>query len=205
MNQHVAWRAAARDTPLWARPNRRAGRYNDAGEDATQYLALHPLTPWAELLRFGRITEPDGLVQLRPPVWALRVHLEREPLRLDFDTAGAHGLRPEDLVGDDHGPCRRLAARLRADPDGPRALIAPSAALPGTENLVLLGSRLAVGYLTEPIDERDVPVSLVAQDGRAPEGLAGLVHHVGAPHEHAGLAAWRDGRRLRFEEPAVVV
>ena len=204
MSDHVAWRLAARDTPLWARPNRRAGRYNHADEDATQYLALHPLTPWAELLRYAQITEPDGLAALRPPIWALRVRLERPPLRLHFDTAADHGLAPEDLVADDHAPCRRLASALRADPDGPRALIVPSAALPGTDNLVLLGSRIAVAYLTEPIDDRDVPTSVIAEDGRAPAALAAAVHHIGAAREHPALAAWREGRRLRFREPPIV-
>ena len=49
--QVVAFRLANYETPLWAVENFSAGRYNAAGSGFTQYLSLHPLTPWAELLR----------------------------------------------------------------------------------------------------------------------------------------------------------
>jgi hypothetical protein len=47
----IAFRLANYETPMWAVKNFSAGRYNDADSGFTQYLSLHPLTPWAEILR----------------------------------------------------------------------------------------------------------------------------------------------------------
>jgi hypothetical protein len=195
------YRIAAWDTPLWVLPNRRAGRYNSAGIDSTQYLALHPLTPWAEIIRNEGLTDPDDVDALRPPIWAVRVLLANPPLELTFDNAGDHGLTADDLVADDWGPCQELAGRFRADPDGPRVFSAPSAALPGTRNLVLLEPKVAIPYLLTPLDDLDLPVSLIAVRGRAAHGLDSLIHHRGSRREHAGLRAWRDDEELVFEEP----
>ncbi len=197
-----AYRLAAWDTPLWALPNRRAGRYNLAGVGSTQYLALHPLTPWAELIRNEEITDPVDIDAYRPPIWAIRVLLEEEPLELTFDNARDYGLSPDDLVADDRAPCQRLGAAFRADPHGPRAFIAPSAALPGTRNLVLLEPKIAIPYLLEPLDGQDVPVSLAAENGRAARGLDALINQRGSRTKHAGLAAWENGEELVFEEPS---
>jgi RES domain-containing protein len=198
----VAFRIAAWDTPLWVLPNRRAARYNDAGSGSTQYLSLHPLTPWAEMLRAEDLREPDEVAELRPPLWAIRVALaEAGVLELTFDNAGDYGLEPADLVARDHGPCRGFARLLREDPAAPKALIVPSAALPGTRNLVILEPRVAIPYAWEPIDQGDLPTALTAEDGGCPRGLADLVHYRGTRKRHAGLAAWRRGDDLRFEEP----
>ena len=193
----TCYRLAAWDTPLWVLPNRRAGRYNRAGEGPTQYLALHPLTPWAELLRFdGRRTEEE-VDELRPPLWALRLTLDpARTIELTFDNASDWGLRPEDLVHDDRTATQTLAARLRADPTGPTALIAPSAALPGTRNLALLDAHVKIEYEQTPVDEGDIAAALAALQARAPRGLVGAVHHRNAQVEHAGLQAWRLDERL---------
>ncbi|MEA2323588.1 MAG: hypothetical protein QOD81_3438, partial [Solirubrobacteraceae bacterium] len=160
----------------------------------TQYLSLHPLTPWAELLRFEERTTETEADELRPPLWALRIELRPDrTLRLGFANAGDVGLAPEDLVGDDYGPCQALAAGLRADHDGPRALIVPSAALPGTENLVVLEPRVMVPYELRPVDEQDLAAALAAVDARAPYDLVDRVHQIGASTQHAGLAAFRNG------------
>ena len=62
----VTFRLANYETPLWSVENFSAGRYNDADSGYTQYLSLHPLTPWAELLRneigSGRIPLPTGSI-----------------------------------------------------------------------------------------------------------------------------------------------
>ena len=39
----VAYRHAAYDSPWWAYPSSREGRFHRAGIDTIQYLALHPL------------------------------------------------------------------------------------------------------------------------------------------------------------------
>ena len=200
----IAFRAANFETPLWTLPNPQAGRYNEAGTAATQYLALHPLTPWAEVLRNAGQTTPEQARGLRVAIWVLRVTLDEEPVQLTYETAPAWGLAPEDLVADDHGPCRDLARRLREDDGVPSVLIAPSAALPGTRNLVILEERVDVGYHEEPIDIVDVPAALASQDGHAADGLSALVHHKGVAETHPELEAWIGGDEYELEQPRTV-
>lgn len=197
----VAFRLANYETPLWAVPNFAAGRYNDADEGFTQYLSLHPLTPWAELLRNEDRRTRERALAMRYPLWALRVRLDEPPLELGFGNAPELGLEAADLVADDHRPCRELARRMRES--GPRTFICPSAALPGTRNLVILEPRVLTGWERVPLDDVDLPGSLAAQDGRCPEGLWDVVHYRGRRRRHAALSAWERGEELAFEEPAV--
>jgi len=197
----IAFRLANYETPLWSVENFAAGRYNEADAGFTQYLSLHPLTPWAELLRNEDRRGRERAVLMRYPLWALRVQLSEAPLELTFDNAGEFGLSAEDLVADDHGPCRVLARRFRED--GPKAFLAPSAALPGTTNLVVLEPRVLASWDQVPLDELDWPGSLTSQDGRCPEGLWELVHYRETGAIHAALEAWQDGEELVFEEPEV--
>jgi hypothetical protein len=128
----IAYRCAASDTPFRVDASPSAGRYNRAGEAPTTYLGLHPLTPWAEILRALGVRDESAAIDVRPPLWTARVALEEsETVELTFDTAADFGLTADDLVADDRTACQALAAGLRADPLGPKAIIAPSAALPG--------------------------------------------------------------------------
>jgi RES domain len=197
----VAFRLANYETPLWSVENFAAGRYNEPDAGFTQYLSLHPLTPWAELLRNEDRRTRERALLMRYPLWAIRLELDGRPFELTFDNAGDFGLAPEDLVADDHGPCRALAQTFRDG--GPTAFLAPSAALPGTTNLVVLEPRVLAPWNQTPIDDIDWPGSLTSQDGRCPEGLWDLVHHREAGTPHAALEAWRSGDDFSFEEPDV--
>lgn len=197
----IAFRLANYETPLWSVENFSAGRYNDSDVGFTQYLSLHPLTPWAELLRNEDRRTRERALLMRYPLWAVRVALEDAPFELTFDNAGEFGLAPEDLVADEHGPCRALAQAFRDT--GPAAFLAPSAALPGTTNLVVLEPRVLAPWNQTPIDEIDWPGSLTSQDGRCPEGLWDFVHYRGSGTAHAALKAWRGGGDFMFEEPQV--
>lgn len=197
----VSFRLANYETPLWAVANFAAGRFNHADAGHTQYLSLHPLTPWAELLRNEDRRTRERAILMRYPIWAIRAGLSEPPLELGFDQAAEHGVRPGDLVSDDHTACRRLADRLRAA--GVTAFTAPSAALPGTANLVVLEPRVIASWSVEPLDAVDWPGSIVAQDGRCPEGLWGLVRYRGDRRPHPALQAWRRGERFSFREPPV--
>jgi hypothetical protein len=199
----VTFRLAAYETPLWATPNFSAGRYNQARDGYTQYLSFHPMTPWAELLRNEDRRDADRALMLRVPLWAVRVDLEPETVELTFDNAGDFGLAAEDLVADDQTACRALAQGFRDDPTGPRALVVPSAALPGTRNLVLLDPSVAIGYEMRPVAPEDLPVAMAAQDGRCPDNLWTLVHYRGSPTPHAALDAWNNGDEFAFVEPDV--
>lgn len=203
MRELVAYRCAAWETPFWADPNPVEGRFNRAGEAPTTYLGLHPLTAWAELLRALGIRDRDEAAQVRPPLWAARVVLdEDEVLDLTFGNAPDFGLTAEDLVADDRRPCQQLASRLRAGVAAPKAIVAPSAALPGTRNLVLLGERVISPLLFEPVNVNvNTPASVAAVRGRVPLGLVELVHYRDSGTRHASLEAWEIGEDHGFEEP----
>ncbi len=98
---------------------------------------------------------------------------------------------------DDWSPCQDLAERMRER--GVEALIAPSAALPGTRNLVLFGQRVAIAYDHTPRASIDVPVSITSDRGGPPVGLLDLVRHRGEPHPE--LEAWKNGESFRLAEP----
>lgn len=193
----LAWRLAAWDTPLWVHPNRAAGRFNPPGTGPVQYWSLHPLTPWAELLRGQGLTQRERLRDVRSRLWVARLRVAA--VELGFGEARAHGLEAAELVDDDRTACQRLGARCLAG-DGPGALIVPSAALPGTRNLVLFGPRVASPFAADPVDaDVDVPTTVTADDARPLDGLLDLVRFRGAPH--AQLEAWAAGRRFRLQEP----
>jgi len=201
--EHIAYRCAAWDTPFWVDANPIAGRFNRAGEAPTSYLGLHPLTPWAELLRFLDIRDEASARGVRPPLWTARVVLEEsETVDLSFDTAADFGIDPEDLVADDWHPCQALAAGLRLDPAAPKAIVTPSAALPGTRNLVLLGERVISPMLMDPIDIAvDTPASIATVRGRAPTDLLDLVQYQATGIRHPGFEAWEAGYDYTLEEP----
>jgi hypothetical protein len=194
----VAYRLASWRRPLRTEPSRVAGRFHRVTEESpTQYMCLHPLGPWAEFVRSSGLRTPEQLALVRHRTWALR--LDPEGLvRLGFAEAAEHGLRPGDLVSDDLRACHRLADRLRTE--GAPGAIVPSAALPGTDNIVLFGARAAAPYLVEPVSRVDVPASLTADGGRPPLGVLDRVRRRGA--QHALLEAWRTGEPFRFVEPS---
>lgn len=138
---------------------------------------------------------------MRYRLWAIRAELDETPFELAFDNAGDFGLEPDDLVADDQGLCRALAEAFRGG--GPKAFTAPSAALPGTTNLVVLEPRVLISWNQVPIDDIDWPVSITSQDGRCPEGLWQSVHYLGTGTRHPGLDAWARGDIFEFTEPEV--
>ena len=163
---------------------------------------MHPMTPWAEVLRAEDRRTRERALLLRYPLWAIKADLEDEPLALTFDNAVQHGLSaPDQLVADDWDACQAFADDLRANDI--RAFTAPSAALPGTRNLVVLDPAVATSYEAEPIGREDFPLAVAAQDGRCPEDLWHLVHYRGARTPHAAYQAWSDGNEFLFEEPTV--
>lgn len=196
----VAYRHAAYDTPWWANPSSRSGRFHRAGEQTTQYLCVHPLGPAAEMLR--QLVEPgddpeDFRLNLRLNLWAVRVNAA-SMMRVGFGDSDRYGIPPDALVGDDHLPTQALADTIRAT--GAAGIIVPSAALPGTENLVLFGPRLTFDYLGEPIGDVDVPTGHVTADARPAAEVLALVRLRGAPHP--SLVQWRAfGTYAPLEDP----
>jgi hypothetical protein len=192
----ICYRFAAYATPLRTVPASQPGRFNSWDDrEPTQYLALHPLGPLAELMRNADLRSPAQVRAVMMRTWALEAPLIELP-EITFDTAEAFGISAEELVSDDRTACQQLAGRLR---DRTPGLIFPSAALPGTRNAVLFGPRVAAPYLTEPVSALDIPASITAEDGRPTLSLLAIVRFVG--DGHAALSAWKGGLGFRFVEP----
>jgi hypothetical protein len=161
-------------------------------------MCLHPWGPWAELLRWESRQTVEDARELSGRLWALRVRLSTPPRRITFDDASGLGVTAEDLVADDYSVCQDLADEARNA--GEVALIVPSAALPGTESLVLLGPRVMVPWQLEPIDlELDVPAAVSAEGASPPLDVLPSVRWRGTAHE--GLEDWRANRPSQFLEP----
>jgi hypothetical protein len=192
----IVYRFAAYATPLLTVPASLPGRYNLGDEPGpTQYLSLHPLGPLAELVRNADLRRPEQVRAVRTRTWALEVVLD-ELAEISFDSADQYGISAEELVSDDYRACQQLADRLRGQAPG---LIAPSAALPGTRDVILFGPRVAAPYLTARLSMLDVPASITAEDGRPPVALLDIVRFEG--DSHPALDAWQRGADFRFVEP----
>lgn len=182
-------------------PARRDYRFSRTASSATQYWSLHPLGPLAETLRWRGIRDPEFARELRVRIWAGRIASPPNLLHVTFDTANDAGIAPDALVDDDYEPCQDWADDLRGRDTS--AVIVPSAALPGTENLVLFGPRIRIPFPLEPIDlDLEVPTDPVAEGSQAPPDLLRLVRWKGAPHQ--GLESCRAGEPLVAPEVRVV-
>jgi RES domain-containing protein len=192
------FRISSWDTPLRANPNRSDGRWNYAGSEATQYISLHPLGAWAEFLRWHGLTDPADYREIRQAVWAIRV-IADDILVVRFDNADVIGLEAEDLISDDWTACQAAADRLRLDAGAPKVLQVPNAALPGTQNIVILEERVSIPYTFEPIDPIDLPSTLIGSGASPPPSLRSLVRFRDEPHLE--YLEWTKGNRFRLAEP----
>ena len=197
----VVYRACGFETPLWSFANISSGRWNRPNTLAVQYLSLHAMTPWAEMLRNLHLRVAAEARTMGLPIWAIRVSLADDPLAVDFATAGDHGLDAEDLVADDHSACQALGATLASG--GQTSILVPSAALPGTRNLVIFDPAVVIDYHHIPPAPEDHPTAMAAQHGRCPEDLWQSVHHQGSTTPHAELAAFLAGHNFEFDQPVV--
>ena len=178
--------------------NRWARRFNKPLMGPVQYWSLHPLTPWAEILRGQGMRTPDEAAEIRQRLWVARFEVDAD--HLTFDTAATFNLEPQQLIDDDFGACQELGER-RLNLELPNAITVPSAALPGTKNLVVFGPLVRSPYSMEALSPDDVPASIAADHARPPESLLPLVRHVGDPHDE--YLAWKSGEGFRFREPRV--
>lgn len=192
----TVFRHASYDSPWWAFPSSRAGRFHRARSETVQYLSLHPLGPAAEMLRhhLGPQGNPDDIVL---NLWTAVVDVD-EPTRVDFDDCGAYGLTPDELVGDDYAPTQVLADAIRDA--GSSAMIVPSAALPGTHNMILFGARVLNPFLSQPLTPDEIPTGHLTDAARVPAEVAPHVRWFGARHKAA--EQWKTtGNYEPFDDP----
>jgi hypothetical protein len=180
----ICYRHSDYRTPLRSpfQAQRRPGRYHRGDEaEPTQYLCLHPLGPHAEAMRRydARTGAKARLLDLR--TWALDGRIDGL-VELPFSDA---------WVADDYQACQDLADTLRES--GRPGAVVPSAALPGTRNVVLLGGLAAAPYQDAVVRRADVPASITGEHGCALPTLVRLVRFRGEPHP---------GGDYVFREPA---
>lgn len=191
MVELVAFRWADYDRPLRAHPHTGDARYTRTGSDPTQYWALHPLGPWAELLRATFVGPPVALDTIQQRLWAARFTFhDDEIIEVTYDWAQTSPVvMPEDLVSDDYTGSQLFADWARGQCT---AMIVPSAALPGTRNLVVFGARAASPYQLPAVDpDLDVPASVLAEHARPPAQLPLYVRFRGQAHPE--FQAWTMG------------
>ncbi|BBZ15543.1 RES family NAD+ phosphorylase [Mycobacterium branderi] len=192
----TAFRHASYDSPWWAFPSSRSGRFSRARSDTIQYLCLHPLGPAAEMLRHnvGSSGNPDDVVL---NLWTAVLDVDGV-IHVDFDDCSRYGLTADELVGDDYAPTQVLADVVRDS--GATAMIVPSAALPGTHNVILFGARVLNPFLGAPLTPEEIPTGHLTDAARAPAEVASYVRWFGAPHK--ALEQWKcTGKYDLFDDP----
>jgi RES domain-containing protein len=198
----VAYRGISGLRPLWWTPNLGWGRWHGPAQPLpVQYLSTHPMGPLAEQARHAGALDAAALRQLRRNVFALRVRLDRV-VDLGFAAAAAAGLEPEALVGppSTYPVCSAWLGGLLAGLPALQGLLVPSAALPGTRTLAILGKRHPFPYLATPRRGIDIPCAAAGLDARAVTSLAGRIRPLEST-VHPELAAWRERRRFSFAQP----
>jgi hypothetical protein len=198
----VAFRWSDYDTPLWARANRGAQRWNKTREGPTQYMSLTTEGAWAELIRAEDLHSVDEVRLINMPMWVLRVRETHIADYRTFEKAASGGFPPDALIDEDHERCRAEGTRLRAE--GFRGVLTPSAALPGTTNLTLFGRRLAVEWDCADASRLSsfIPTKQLAV-GRPPDDLLPRVRQHGAEHvvfeTYNSAANWHEARDEAFD------
>jgi RES domain-containing protein len=186
----VAYRVNSYDVPLWVHPNRRSGRWNLAGVDATQYFALEPAAPFAEMLRHEDLRTEDAAATFSTSLWQARIDESSVVDYGSFEKAEDAGFPADALVDDDHERCQAEAVWLKAH--GATGLLSPSAALPGAVNVTVFGARVAIPWTAPRRLASQMPVQKLST-GAPPVGLVARTRFFNT--EHAGLAAYQASRR----------
>jgi hypothetical protein len=192
----TVFRHAAYDSPWWAFPSTRPGRFNRARQDTVQYLCLHPLGPAAEMLRHnvGQGGDADEVIL---NLWTAVVDVS-DVRRVDFDECATYGCTPDELIGDDYAPTQLLADEVRAS--GASAMVVPSAALPGTHNLILSGVRVLHPFRWQPFAAEEIPTGHLTDGARVAAEVASHVRWFGS--EHSAVEQWKaTGSYDLFEDP----
>lgn len=160
----------------------RPGRYHRCDElEPTQYLCLHPLGPHAEALRFFDARTVDDARALDLRTWAVSIP----------DDGLVEIPYAEAWVTDDYAACQDLADTLREA--GHRGAIVPSAALPGTRNVVLFGGRVTSPWLARELRPLEALASITGEHGAALATLTRVARFRGMPHP---------GADFEFAEPS---
>lgn len=79
-------------------------------------------------------------------------------------------------------------------------MIVPSAALPGTHNVILFGVRVLNPYLAQPLTPEEIPTGHLTDAARTPAEVTPHVRWFGTPHK--AVEQWKStGRYDLFDDP----
>jgi len=190
------FRHAAYDSPWWAFPQPALGSLSTGRARHSSICLSYPLGPrlrccaitWARMgTRRGRPKPVDrgGRHRGVPPN-----RLRRLPhIRAYGRRTRRRRLRPQPQA---------LADTVRAR--GTTAMITPSAALPGTHNMILFGVRVAHPFLWEPLMPEEIPTGHLTDGARAAAEVAEHVRWFGTPHR--AVEQWKaTGSYDLFDDP----
>jgi RES domain-containing protein len=185
----IAYRVTSYDVPLWVNPNRRSGRWNLAGAEATQYLSLDAEAPFADVLRHEDLRSEEEASHYSTTLWQLQIESDLIVDYRTFELADAAGFDAGALVNDDHAQCQEEAQWLMSQ--GARGVLSPSAALPGSVSLTLFGPRVHVPWGAKVELASSIPAQKLAT-GHPPNGLTSRVRYFGQPEPR--LAQYLEAR-----------
>jgi RES domain-containing protein len=179
----------------FADPARSSGRYHVSGGAGVWYASNQEQAAWAELFRHFLDDGVDPF-EVRRRIGAATV-TDLEVLDLtSAATRTALGITEEDLTGDDYAATQAIATTARQT--GCAGLLAPSAALPGRQTLVVFADGMPC-VATEPSRVRQPPprlADLLAVIRPHPDVSAGVRRTLHALYL-AGSGAVRRLRRRR--------
>jgi RES domain len=130
-------------------------------------------------------------------LWTAVIDID-DVTRVDFADCERYGCTADELVGEDYTPTQVLADDVRSS--GATAMVVPSAALPGSHNLILFGERLLHPFLWEPVMPEEIPTGHLSDGARAPAEVADHVRWFGTTH--AAAEQWKaTGAYDLFDDP----
>jgi hypothetical protein len=132
-------------------------------------------------LRFFDARTADDARALDLRTWAIDVPADGL-VEIPYDDA---------WVADDYAACQGLADTLRTA--GHAGAIVPSAALPGTRNVVLFGGRVTSPWLAREVRPLEARASITGEHGAALAALTCVARFRGMPHP---------GMDFEFAEPS---
>jgi RES domain-containing protein len=173
----LAYRATSYDVPVWVSPNRHQGRWNIANQEPiAQYMSLDAEAPFAEMLRHENLRFESEASHYRTTIWQLQVNSGAIVDYSTFELAETAGFDPAALVSDDYERCQAEARWLVGH--NARGVLAPSAALPGSQSLTLFGPRVRVRWVTPVKLASSIPAQPIST-GTPPAGLTKRVRYYG--------------------------
>lgn len=195
--ERTLFRLTQFNNPIWDTKNlpQSIGRYNPPElEIPVHYFSLHPLTPWAELLRFNYLNAAEVRQSFEDDMFTSNlwygIYNCSNTEEITFDTASNFNLCPEDLISDSYRACHNFVYNFIHLKKEAVSITVPSAALPGTQNLVIFGELEKAPYEFSKTDTNSIYIQPAAVQATFPKGIVEHVRFKQAAH--LGYKMWQN-------------